>query len=455
MINCLKAVDVDGDADVDIAYVAQEDNELGWFEAPSWIRRRIFVFAGQKKKMPKKLHAVLAQDLDGDSRADFLLLDNYLPPSFLDRPPLETRRHAGARDACAADIDGDAVLDVVVAFKFADEVLWYDGRGAQPHTVCSKCRFACSVACVDVDGDQDIDVVVAEKAANRISAFVNPGWDRIEVAAVAEPDVVKPLGPHHLAFASRGDEEISHLTNGWSDVYIVGTAHVSNASAQVVASTIDRVQPDLIAVELDAKRLARATTKPRGVGGFVLSLVLRALYRAFDILGYNSGAEFQVALDKARNYRIPVLLADRDIDVTFQRVSEALKAIDPAKLDEIETPFFVEDSLTASIELMKTRQNVRAIVGQLKDLAPELYEAILVERDDVIASNLIAAINDARPRAVVAVVGMAHEDGIEARLKKKGFREVFTSTPPPVVVGASPPPPPGTPLVLVPPRVSS
>ena len=53
-------------------------------------------------------------------------------------------------------------------------------------------------------------------------------------------------------------------SNGARQVYIVGTAHVSEKSAELVAQTIDAVQPTLVMLELDRKRLkgapARATS---------------------------------------------------------------------------------------------------------------------------------------------------------------------------------------------------
>ena len=54
---------------------------------------------------------------------------------------------------------------------------------------------------------------------------------------------------HHITFAD-GDE-----------VFLIGTAHVSQHSVEEVAETIDRENPDRICVELDATRLSSKTKK--------------------------------------------------------------------------------------------------------------------------------------------------------------------------------------------------
>ena len=69
-------------------------------------------------------------------------------------------------------------------------------------------------------------------------------------------------------------------------------------------------------------------------------------YRSLDKLGLDSGAEFAVALDRSKMAGIPVLLADRDVDETLQRVSEAVKAtssVDLARFDAAAGDLFKGD----------------------------------------------------------------------------------------------------------------
>ena len=87
-------------------------------------------------------------------------------------------------DACAADIDGDGALDLVVAYKFIDAVLWYKNLGGDeeikfgpPQDVCKSgtCKYACGVACADFNGDGRVDVAAVSRDAPHMSIFFNRG----------------------------------------------------------------------------------------------------------------------------------------------------------------------------------------------------------------------------------------------------------------------------------------
>jgi len=123
------------------------------------------------------------------------LLSNRIPPVVVAKPtarkkgesgihPVERRGRLGARDACAVDIDGDGALDLVVAYKFIDAVLWYRNLGGAeeikfgpPQDVCKSgtCKYACGVACADLNGDGRVDVAAVSRDAPHMSIFFNRG----------------------------------------------------------------------------------------------------------------------------------------------------------------------------------------------------------------------------------------------------------------------------------------
>ena len=72
-------------------------------------------------------------------------------------------------------------------------------------------------------------------------------------------------------------------------------------------------------------------------------------------------------------------------------------------------------SLGTTIEKIKDRETVRVLMGQLSKSAPLVYNAMIKERDEYMANNLL--ISDFN--SIVAVVGMAHMDGIERTLMER------------------------------------
>uniref|UniRef100_A0A7S3JSX9 TraB family protein n=1 Tax=Aureoumbra lagunensis TaxID=44058 RepID=A0A7S3JSX9_9STRA len=267
----------------------------------------------------------------------------------------------------------------------------------------------------------------------------------------------------NIALADDDDDDaVQVLKRRNSEVWLIGTAHVSARSAEQVAETIDAVSPDLIAIELDRKRISQVAAsseqtsetpkqqKPQ-LGAFAIGAALRSMYSSLDKMGFDSGAEFSVALDKASSGRIPVLLADQDVDTTLSRLAYAVRHTKPEEIAALDSSLNSvlsknqgirllteatsnyagtksgegsRDILREAVELIKHRDTVRNVIQALKSDAPQLYSALVDERDATMANNLIQVLDSpVPPKRVVFVVGMAHEDGIARRLYESGFRD--------------------------------
>ncbi len=117
------------------------------------------------------------------------------------------------------------------------------------------------------------------------------------------------------------------------NLILIGTAHVSKKSVADVESAIVKHKPDIVAVELDAKRYSAITKKHRwekmsilevvktGKGFLLLAqtflaMIQRKLGKEF---GVEPGAEMVAAIKTARKHKLKVALVDRDITVTFKR----------------------------------------------------------------------------------------------------------------------------------------
>lgn len=72
------------------------------------------------------------------------------------------------------------------------------------------------------------------------------------------------------------------------------------------------------------------------------------------------------------------------------------------------------------LEVLSDRENTRALLGYIREAAPALHRALIAERDLYMGRALREALCS-RPEAqrIVAVVGLAHMDGIEAQFSKE------------------------------------
>ncbi|WP_137290058.1 TraB/GumN family protein [Natronorubrum halophilum] len=134
-------------------------------------------------------------------------------------------------------------------------------------------------------------------------------------------------------------------TDGAGSVHVLGTAHVSHASVDDVHETIDREDPDIVAVELDegrynqmqggtpedieAEDLLSGNTVFQFLAYWMLSYVQSRLGDRFDI---EPGADMRAAIEAAERNGSGVALVDRDIQVTIQRFWQRLSFTEKLKM---------------------------------------------------------------------------------------------------------------------------
>ena len=140
-------------------------------------------------------------------------------------------------------------------------------------------------------------------------------------------------------------------------------------------------------------------------------------------------------------------LGDRDVDVTIKRYSEAVSSIGPRKLRQAQkimdtvmvnemirkgaiiTPekkaeydakggMTKEDYLNDYIEKMKGRDTTELEMKTMKEYMPELYDALVGERDSYMASNIDKL---AQFKSIVAVMGDGHLAGVSDNLIQLGW----------------------------------
>jgi hypothetical protein len=287
-------------------------------------------------------------------------------------------------------------------------------------------------------------------------------------------------------------------------VYILGTAHVSAVSAELAGQLVRDIHPNAVFVELDPKRVsgdgilanrmtedgkeitskiivpqiqvidgpppmmaalgsmatagdipAAATTvapppnpsQPNPIMRAATAAVgnsIKSMYKKLDSSGLKSGEEFVVTMQEGQRMGSDIILGDRDVEVTLQRVTEALSKTDIKALmnpgsdleqsmkelappsmamnggGDLNDPQF-RDEFSSFVEVMKSRENVRKIMVQLQTTAPALYQALVGERDAYMAAGL-NGLNSYE--AIVAVMGIAHVDGVEQNLKLNGWKAV-------------------------------
>src|SRR6187399_1742411 len=236
---------------------------------------------------------------------------------------------------------------------------------------------------------------------------------------------------------------VTHLAYEGRDLYLVGTAHVSQRSVADVGRVIETLCPDTVCVELDATR-HQALVDPkrwrnldifevirnRRIPFLLSSLVLSSYQRRLGAkLGVRPGAEMLAAIEHASSVGAKLVLADRDIAATLKRTWAALSLWDCVQLiGTLGGSLFAKAEITADqVEALKDRDTISELVREFAEVMPRLQRPLIDERDRF----LMSAVREAPGKCVVAVVGAGHVSGMVAYLHTPVDRDALSQIPPP------------------------
>ncbi|HSH27075.1 MAG TPA: TraB/GumN family protein [Wenzhouxiangella sp.] len=230
-----------------------------------------------------------------------------------------------------------------------------------------------------------------------------------------------------------GEEPVRHISRDGVDYALLGTAHVSRSSAEAVERLIDSGHYDAVAIELCAPRYHSLTERDawrdmdlfqvirQGKAGMMMaSLALSAYQRRIaEQFGIEPGAEMKMAIEAAGRVGIPVQLVDRDIGITLRRASRRLSWWKRwLMLNGLVMSMFSRQEISEEdIEQLKQGDLLTETFSEFSENAPELYEALIAERDRYMAARLRQENEDRAPRKVLAVLGAGHLDGTARALE--------------------------------------
>jgi len=214
------------------------------------------------------------------------------------------------------------------------------------------------------------------------------------------------------------------LTYEGRDIILVGTAHVSADSAELVARVIQEERPDTVCVELCESRFQALTQKKRWQEMDIVKVIrekkafllfLNLLLASFqkrvgDRLGIQPGAEMMRAIEVSEATGARIHLADRDIRITLARTWRLMGLWSKVKL-LLQTILSLDEPDRISqedIEKMKREDVLETILAEVGESLPEVRRILIDERDQYLTSK----IRSAPGQRIVAVVGAGHVPGI-------------------------------------------
>ncbi len=214
------------------------------------------------------------------------------------------------------------------------------------------------------------------------------------------------------------------LTLDHKTITLIGTAHVSKASADEVKATLESGHFDTIAIELDDDRYTAMmenkrweTTdivriiKEKKTGLLMAQLILASYQKRLALQGdIQVGQEMITAIEVAHTQNIRLAKIDRSVTLTFQRIWRSLNFWDKmGMLNQLLTAAFEKESFSEDdIEALKQQDLLEASMAEVTKRFPKIALTLVDERDRIMAYKL----RHAKGTQIVAVVGAAHVNGI-------------------------------------------
>lgn len=238
----------------------------------------------------------------------------------------------------------------------------------------------------------------------------------------------EPSQPTETSLEEEYPQEVEVLDLDGRRVVLVGTAHISQHSVDLVRQVIERERPDRVCIELDPKRYQALSEKKqwealdlkqiirnKQLPTLLVNLVLASYQKRLGgQLGIEPGRELLEAAKVAEELDIPIELCDRDVRITLRRAGAAtslfrkLILLSELLASLLDSPEISEQDLAE----LKQKDALSELMEGLGKQFPSLKVVLIDERDAYLKEKIHRSSGD----RLVAVVGAGHLQGIRKAL---------------------------------------
>lgn len=213
----------------------------------------------------------------------------------------------------------------------------------------------------------------------------------------------------------------------YKNLTLIGTSHIAIESIKEVEDVINKLKPELVALELDKARFRGLMSEEKqklrlsdifriGIKGYIFSLIGAYVEKKLgNIVGVNPGDEMKKAAYSARTIGAKIALIDQRIDITLNRFSKSLTWKEKFRfLEDIIISIFKRPKINFDLRKVPDKKIIGELLSHVRKRYPNVYHVLVEERNKHMAKNLYRLMQDYN---IVAVVGAGHEGEIIEEIK--------------------------------------
>jgi pheromone shutdown-related protein TraB len=216
-------------------------------------------------------------------------------------------------------------------------------------------------------------------------------------------------------------------------IRFVGTSHIAKQSLENVKQAFYEFSPDVVALELDSQRIKSLYSTSQAQPSFFSLIPHIGLFGALFVkvghfiqqklgkmVGISPGSEMKIAASLAKERQLPLLLIDRNINITMRRLSKAFTFKEGCHIfwEIISAPFMRKKRIRFDLSKVPPEKMVNKLIKEMKKAYPSLYKVLIEERNHYMKKMLDEFHNRFPEKRILVVVGEGHRSWLEKQLKQ-------------------------------------
>lgn len=230
--------------------------------------------------------------------------------------------------------------------------------------------------------------------------------------------------------ANQYPEDVHTIELGDRTILLIGTAHISQESVDLVEQVISQEKPDCVCIELDEKRYKALSEKERWQKLDLKSIIRKKQLSTLMVnmlmasyqkklggqLGVAPGTELLTAAITAKNNDIPISLCDRDLRITLRRAWKSTSFFKKGYLftSLLASIFDRTEVSEEKLTELKKKDVLAEMMEEMGDALPDVKRVLIDERDIYLAEKIKSSVG----KRMVAVVGAGHVQGMIKHFRK-------------------------------------